>query len=80
MEVDTSLIKKEFRRVAEERVLNGAFAKDFTALDTEGPGVEKALEELYAKADESDLAQGEARVRARLGLNANGVNGSNGTH
>ncbi|KAF2183147.1 IlvN-domain-containing protein [Zopfia rhizophila CBS 207.26] len=67
-EVDTTAIKKEFKRIAEERVLNGAFAKEFMSLDKDGPGVEKKLEELYAKANESELAKGEARVRERLGL------------
>ena len=67
-EVDTTAIKKEFKRVAVERVLNGAFAKEFMALEKNGPGVEKKLEELYAKANGSELAQGEARVRERLGL------------
>jgi len=68
MEVDTTQLQKEFKRVAEERILNGAFAKEFMALDTEGPGVQKAIDELYKRAGESELGQGEARVRARLGL------------
>lgn len=68
IEVDTSIVKKEFKRVAEERVLNGAFAKEFMSLEKNGPGVDKKLEELYAKANESELAKGEARVRSRLGL------------
>ena len=67
-EVDTSLILKEYKRVAEQRILNGAFAKEFMALDTEGPGVDKKLEELYAEANKTELAQGEAKVRERLGL------------
>ncbi|KAF2477019.1 IlvN-domain-containing protein [Lindgomyces ingoldianus] len=68
LEVDTTAIKKEFKRIAEERVLNGAFAKEFMSLDRDGPGVERTLEELYAKAKNSELARGEARVRERLGL------------
>lgn len=68
MEVDTSLMKKEFERVANDRILSGAFAKEFMALDTEGPGVQKKLEELYDKASKSELAEGEAKVRDRLGL------------
>lgn len=60
--------RKEFKRIAEERVLNGAFAKEFMSLEKDGPGVGKKLEELYAKAYDSELAQGEARVRKRLGL------------
>lgn len=68
MELDTTLMKKEFKRVAEDRILSGAFAKEFTALDAEGAGVEKTLEGLYEKASHSDLAEGEAKVRQRLGL------------
>jgi len=71
MELDTSGIKKEFARVANDRILNGAFAKEFMALDSEGPGVQRTLEELYEKADQSELARGEAKVRERLGLNVN---------
>ncbi|KAF1816470.1 IlvN-domain-containing protein [Eremomyces bilateralis CBS 781.70] len=69
MEVDTGALKKEYQRVAEQRILNGAFAKEFMALDTEGPGVDKKLDELYDEVNHSELAEGEARVRARLGLN-----------
>ena len=45
MEVDTADIRKEFKRVAEERMFNGAFAKEFTPLDKDGPGIQKKLEE-----------------------------------
>lgn len=45
MVVDTADIRKEFKRVAEERILNGAFAKEFTSLDKNGPGIQKKLEE-----------------------------------
>lgn len=68
MEVDVGQLKKEYKRVAEDRILSGAFAKEFMALDTEGPGVEKALENLYEKAGQTELAEGEAKVRERLGL------------
>jgi ketol-acid reductoisomerase len=61
-------MRKEFLRVAKERILNGAFAAEFTDLDKKGPGVEKRLEELYEKASHSELAEGEAKVRKRLGL------------
>jgi ketol-acid reductoisomerase len=67
-EVDTTALKKEFSRVAHDRILNGAFAKEFMALDTDGPGVQKELDDLYKKANETELAVGEARVRERLGL------------
>jgi ketol-acid reductoisomerase len=68
MELDTAAMRKDFERVAKERILGGSFAKEFTALDTDGPGVEKKLEELYDKASQSELAEGEKRVRDRLGL------------
>ena len=68
MELDTAAMRKDFDRIAKERILGGSFAKEFTALDAEGPGVDKKLEELYAKAAKSELAEGEKRVRDRLGL------------
>ena len=68
MELDTTATRKEFERVAKDRILNGAFAKEFMSLDTDGPGVDKKLEELYERASQSELAQGEKRVRDRLGL------------
>ncbi|EON63491.1 hypothetical protein W97_02719 [Coniosporium apollinis CBS 100218] len=68
MEADTSLIRKDFKRVAEDRILSGAFAEEFTALDRDGPGVQKKLEELFEEASHSELAEGEVRVRERLGV------------
>jgi ketol-acid reductoisomerase len=38
MEVDVTGVKKEFSRVAEERILGGSFAKEFSALDKDGEG------------------------------------------
>jgi len=67
-EIDTTAVRKEFKRIAEEKALSGDFAKEFTALEKECSGVDTRLEELYAKANESELAKGEARVRMRLGL------------
>lgn len=61
-------MRKEFDRVAKDRILNGSFAKEFTALDTDGPGVDNRLGELYEKAAQTELAEGEKRVRDRLGL------------
>jgi ketol-acid reductoisomerase len=68
MEFDTTTMHKEFQRIANERILGGNFAREFMALEEDGPGVQKKLEELYTKANESELAQGEAKVRKRLGL------------
>ena len=45
MEVDTANIQKKFKHVAEERILNGELAKEFTTLDKDGPGIQKKLEE-----------------------------------
>ncbi|KAF2229827.1 IlvN-domain-containing protein [Viridothelium virens] len=68
MEVDTAPIRKEFKRVAEERVLNGKFAEEFTELEKSPGGIDKALQALYDKAYNSELGRGERRVRERLGL------------
>lgn len=68
MDLDTAAMRKDFERIAKDRILGGSFAKEFTALDTEGPGVEQKLEQLYAQAGQSELAEGEKRVRDRLGL------------
>lgn len=58
-----------FRHVSTERILGGAFAREFTALDgVDGTGVGKKLSELYGEAAKSELAVGERKVRDRLGL------------
>ncbi|KAI9675462.1 MAG: hypothetical protein M1822_008940 [Bathelium mastoideum] len=61
-EVDTAPIRKEFKRVAEERVLNGKFAEEFTELEKRPGGIESALKALYDKAYNSELGQGEKRI------------------
>lgn len=69
MEVDTSLMVKEFKRVSEERILGGSFAEEFSALEAgQAGGVDTRLAELYKEANKSELAQGERRVRKRMGL------------
>jgi ketol-acid reductoisomerase len=68
MELNTDNLKNEFNRVAKNRILSGDFAKEFMKLDSEGPGVQNKLDELYKRAEESELARGEAKVRQRLGL------------
>ncbi|KAI9803643.1 MAG: hypothetical protein M1833_000555 [Piccolia ochrophora] len=69
MEVDTDWMKKDFKRVAEQRILGGEFAKEFTALDKDGEGgVQRTIDGLYSEALKSELGQGEKRVRDRLGL------------
>ena len=62
-------MQKEFKRVAEDRILNGNFAEEFSGLNKHSDeGVQKKLDELYATANESELAIGEKKVRDRLGL------------
>ena len=69
MEVDVSLMQKEFKRVSEDRILGGAFADEFSALERRAAGgVDAKLKELYEVANRTELAQGERRVRERLGL------------
>jgi len=68
MELDTKDMKKEFERVAKDRILSGEFAKEFMALDTDGPGTQNKLNELYRWAEDSELAKGDTKVRQRLGL------------
>lgn len=62
----TSKLRDEFRRVAEKRVLNGAFERDFSKLEENPGGVQAELASLYLEAEKSELAQGEKSVRARL--------------
>ena len=37
-QMDTSWMKKEFKRVSEQRILGGDFAKEFADLDGDGEG------------------------------------------
>ena len=69
MEVDTTSMIREFRRVSEERILGGSFSKEFSALEeASAGGVDAKLSELYDLANQTELAQGERRVRERLGM------------
>ncbi|KAK3725407.1 hypothetical protein LTR37_000377 [Vermiconidia calcicola] len=67
-EMDVSWLKKHFEHVAKERVLEGAFAEEFTAAEQKPGGIDGALKKLYQEAEKSELAVGEKRVRERLGL------------
>lgn len=51
-------------------MLNGEFCRRFSQIemDLEKEGHENPLNELYRKAEETELAQAEKRVRARLSL------------
>lgn len=60
-------LRKEYKRVAEQRILNGSFEKEFSAMEESGGGVKATLDKLYAEAEKSELAVGEKKVRARLG-------------
>jgi len=66
--LDVTSMRREFERVALERILNGAFAKEYMALESNGGGVQAKLKDLYAKAADSELAKGDRTVRQRLGL------------
>ena len=69
MEVDTSLMAGEFRRISQKQILEGSFAREFTAIEEQSTGgVDARLAELYQLANKSELAQGERRVRMRMGL------------
>lgn len=59
-------MRSEFQRVAKNRVLNGAFEKDFSKLESNPGGVQAELDRLYAEAEKSELGQGEIKARARL--------------
>ena len=68
--LDGSGIRDHFREILHNQVLNGKFQREFSKIegDLEKNGAENPLEQLYAKAKETELAQGEAKVRARLRL------------
>lgn len=55
-------VRKEYKRVAEQRILNGAFEKEVSAMEESGEGVVVTLRKLYAEAEKSDLAVGERKV------------------
>ncbi|KAI9724288.1 MAG: hypothetical protein M1828_003712 [Chrysothrix sp. TS-e1954] len=68
-DVDTSWIRKHFNQVAQDQILSGKFAEEFTGVErSHDGGIEGRLDELYEQANESELAVGEKKVRTRLGL------------
>lgn len=71
-EVEMGAMRREFERVADQRILGGDFAREFGELSegegADGKGVQRRLEELYKVAAESELAVGERRVRERMGM------------
>lgn len=68
MEIDTSWMQKHFKHISEDRILGGAFTKEFTDAERGPGGIQGALKMLYQEAEKSELAIGEKRVRERLGL------------
>ena len=68
MEIDTSWLQKHYRHISDDRILGGAFPKEFTAAEQGPGGIQGALKKLYEEAEKSELAVGEKRVRERLGL------------
>lgn len=61
------LWKKNFRNIAQTRILNGAFEEELSDLEERG-AVQVKLQELFAAAEQYELVQGEKKVRAALGL------------
>lgn len=59
-------LRREFSRVAEQRILNGAFEKEFSKMEESEGGVQGHLDKLYEQAEQSELATGEKKVRSRL--------------
>lgn len=62
----TNSLRKEFSRVAEQRILNGAFEKEFSRMEEGEGSVQGQLDKLYAQAEKSELTEGEKKVMARL--------------
>lgn len=67
-EIDTTWMQKHFQHVAEDRILGGAFAEEFTTVEKSEGGIEGALKKLYEEANKSEMAEGERKVRQRLGF------------
>ncbi|KAI0275100.1 IlvN-domain-containing protein [Gloeopeniophorella convolvens] len=70
LNLDGTAIRQHFKEILYNQVLNGKFQREFTniELDLEKTGDANPLNVLYAKAQQSELAQGEKAVRQRLGL------------
>lgn len=68
LSLDGTQVRNHFKEILYNRVLNGNFFAEFSAiadaLEEKGPG--NPLDELYRKAGETELAQAEQRVRAKL--------------
>jgi len=69
LQLDGSTLRKHFEDILHNQVLNGKFCREFSKIEheLEKTGDENPLQQLYNKAEESELAQAEKRVRSRLG-------------
>ncbi|KAL0071862.1 hypothetical protein AAF712_000784 [Marasmius tenuissimus] len=66
--LDGAAAREHFKKILHDQVLNGDFCKKFSQIeaDLEKEGDENPLNVLYRKAEETELAQAEKRVKARL--------------
>ncbi|TFK57123.1 IlvN-domain-containing protein [Heliocybe sulcata] len=68
LKLDGTAAREHFKNILHNQILNGKFTKEFSKIedDLEKDGLANPLNQLYAKADEMELAQAEKRVRSRL--------------
>ncbi|PPR05698.1 hypothetical protein CVT26_008939 [Gymnopilus dilepis] len=68
LSLDGAATRAHFKDVLYNQILNGKFADHLSKLepDLEKDDLQNPLNQLYAKAEESELVQAEKRVRARL--------------
>lgn len=66
--LDGSAARAHFKDILYNQVLNGKFCKEFSKLEAglELEGPENPLNELYRRAEDTELGQAELRVRQRL--------------
>lgn len=70
LKLDGTAIREHFKDILYNQVLNGKFQREFSKIEEEleKEGSANPLNRLYAQAEETELGQGEKKVRARLGL------------
>ncbi|KAI0068232.1 IlvN-domain-containing protein [Artomyces pyxidatus] len=70
LKLDGSAVRQHFKEILHDQVLNGKFQKEFTHIeaDLEKDGDANPLNRLYTITEQTELGQGEKRVRERLGL------------
>ncbi|EGO00490.1 hypothetical protein SERLA73DRAFT_181112 [Serpula lacrymans var. lacrymans S7.3] len=68
LKLEGTSTREHFKDILYNQVLNGKFCKAFSLIeeDLEKEGAENPLNELYRRSEETELAQAEKRVRARL--------------